>query len=367
MRNDLFNLLVFTALLLGLPLLGISLAGHPSVGSYLAFPPLTRQVPPAPFSWSAFVPLALISAVLLVLVGAAAIPREPAAERQHGPSRPFPGWGWLGLLLLALSWTLAWARFPWFAELQAHSFTPLWLAYILVVNALCYRRAGRCLLVNRPGLFLALFPFSAVFWWYFEYLNRFVQNWNYVGVADFTGWQYAFFATLNFTTVLPAVVGTTEWLASHPRLNHSRSILPPIHLRRPKAAAWAVLAVAVATLGGIGVWPDYLYSFLWVSPLLIILALEVLVHEKSYLSPLTQGDWRPVYLPALAALICGFFWEMWNNWSLAKWEYSVAFVHRFQIFEMPLLGYAGYLPFGLVCVVIAGQIARLGKERQWIV
>jgi hypothetical protein len=46
---------------------------------------------------------------------------------------------------------------------------------------------------------------------------------------------------------------------------------------------------------------------------------------------------------------------MWNTYSLARWTYSVPLVHRFQIFEMPLLGYAGYLPFGLECVV-AGEL-----------
>ena len=55
----------------------------------------------------------------------------------------------------------------------------------------------------------------------------------------------------------------------------------------------------------------------------------------------------------LAALICGCFWEMWNVFSLEKWIYTVPFVDRFHIFEMPLLGYAGYLPFGLECAVAA--------------
>jgi hypothetical protein len=39
--------------------------------------------------------------------------------------------------------------------------------------------------------------------------------------------------------------------------------------------------------------------------------------------------------------------------SLAHWEYAIPFVHRFQIFEMPFLGYAGYLPFGLQCLAVA--------------
>jgi len=53
---------------------------------------------------------------------------------------------------------------------------------------------------------------------------------------------------------------------------------------------------------------------------------------------------------------------MWNWKSLAHWEYSVPFVYRFPIFEMPILGYAGYLPFGLVCVAAAALIeAASGK------
>jgi hypothetical protein len=51
----------------------------------------------------------------------------------------------------------------------------------------------------------------------------------------------------------------------------------------------------------------------------------------------------------LAALVCGGLWEMWNYFSLAQWKYSIPFVQRFEVFEMPALGYAGYLPFGLEC------------------
>ena len=44
---------------------------------------------------------------------------------------------------------------------------------------------------------------------------------------------------------------------------------------------------------------------------------------------------------------------MWNFASLARWEYAVPWVQRFHLFEMPALGYAGYLPFGLECVAVA--------------
>jgi hypothetical protein len=43
---------------------------------------------------------------------------------------------------------------------------------------------------------------------------------------------------------------------------------------------------------------------------------------------------------------------MWNYKSLSHWEYAIPFVNQFKIFEMPLLGYAGYLPFGLECMAV---------------
>ncbi|MBW2675319.1 MAG: hypothetical protein JRD89_18220 [Deltaproteobacteria bacterium] len=47
---------------------------------------------------------------------------------------------------------------------------------------------------------------------------------------------------------------------------------------------------------------------------------------------------------------------MWNWKSLAKWGYSIPFVHRYPIFEMPILGYAGYLPFGIECAIVGAIV-----------
>lgn len=80
--------------------------------------------------------------------------------------------------------------------------------------------------------------------------------------------------------------------------------------------------------------------------------------EKHILSDMAAGHWNSIISSAVAALFCGVFWEMWNYYSLAKWEYSIPFVHRFKIFEMPILGYAGYLPFGLECFVIGNLLEQ---------
>lgn len=363
MKQKHFRILFIALLLVGLPLLGVTLAGKP-LARYLEFPPVTRYVEHAPFSWPVFLVFAVFITgtvgPLLIRVVTSRLTPDSSRFTLHErclTSHAFPWWGWLGLGITSLDWALAWNRFPWLGDLQSHTFTPLWVGYILVMNALAYRRSGSCMMLDRPRYFLSLFLLSAAFWWFFEYLNRFVQNWYYIGSREFTATEYFWYATLPFSTVLPAVLSTRDWLATYPRLNAGLDKCWPMQVRQPTVIGWLVLVLAGGGLTGIGIWPDYLFPLLWISPLLIITSLQAVSGEETVFSCIARGDWRPIWLPALAALVCGFFWEMWNYKSLAHWEYAVPFVHRYQIFEMPLLGYAGYLPFGLECVVIVGLLS----------
>lgn len=346
------------ALLCGLPLLGLLLAGTP-LRPYLEFPPLTQYVQHAPFSWPVFAALAgLITAVMLpfVLRIARAWRTTPAATTV--PARSFPWWGWAAVAFGAVAWVLAWTRWAWFEPFQPFTFSPLWFAYIAAVNALVWRRTGRSMLTHAPAQTAGLFALSAAFWWYFEYLNRFVQNWHYVNVAALTPWQYVVFATLPFSTVLPAVMGTYDLLAAYPRSAAGLDRAWRLRLPNPRTAGLCALLAAGAGLAAVGAWPDWLFPLLWVAPLVVIVALQLLRRRPTVMDNLARGDWSHLFRLALASLICGFFWEMWNWGSLARWEYSVPFVNRFHIFEMPLLGYAGYLPFGVECAVIAECMIR---------
>jgi hypothetical protein len=357
MMRFLMKFTILTVMLLGLPLLGIWVAGYP-VFDYLEFPPQTRYVRHTPFSGMAFILYSLVIAACaapLIIRACKPIPQNLSITRP--PARPFPAWGWLGLILGIVAWVLAWTRFSWFAAFQPHTFTPLWVAFIVVINALGYRQSGYCMLLCRPLFFLLLFPISAAFWWFFEYLNRFVQNWYYIG-PEFSATEYFWYATLPFATVLPAVLGVRDMLMSTRWLQQRFDDFMPLRLRRPKTTAALILFMSTGGLAGIGIWPNILFPLLWVSPLLIIVSLQTLMGERHLLSHLAVGNWTPLVAAALAALICGLFWEMWNMFSLAKWKYSIPLVHRYAVFEMPLLGYAGYLPFGLQCAVVGSLLER---------
>jgi hypothetical protein len=362
-RVQMAKWIVLTAILVGLPFVGAYAAGHP-LTDYLEFPPKLigpRLEENPPLAWLAWIGYAVFIGAVTVPVawrwlrGAGVAPHAAAAGR-------FPWWGWGGVVLGAVAWVLAWTRFPWFHPFQKETFVLLWLSYLLVANAFVERRTGSASFVRSPRRYVALFAASAVFWWGFEYLNRFARNWRYVGVDFHSAASYAIAATLAFSTVLPAYYATYEWIAASPRFDAAFANWRPLRLSRPRAAAAAALLLSAAGLVLLGLRPDLLFPLVWVSPVLVFVGIQTLRGRPHVLSGLAHGDWRKPVAAAAAALVCGFFWEMWNSGSEAKWQYDIPYVGRFHVFEMPVLGYAGYLPFGLMCAAVADAVMPARAE-----
>lgn len=358
---------VLLAVLL-LPLLGAVAAGQDLRGLTEFPPPLQLPQPPTGFSWLAAG--AVMLAVALLLAPWWRERRRRAAEptgRENDPAAPptsaFPWWGWVAAIWTAGWWTIAWTRFPAFALVQPYTFFPLWFGFIVTVNGFTIARTGTCLMQRAPRQWLGLFAASALFWWLFEWLNRFVQNWHYLGVEDFTPGRYALHASVCFSTVLPAVAAVAEALDSHQSWRQrTRSGPAWPWLRRP-VVAWLLLTAGALGLFGTGMAPRWFYPALWTAPLLLLLAARRFAERRSIADDLARGDWQRAATWMAAALICGGWWELWNWHSLPKWIYTVPGVQRWHVFEMPLLGYTGYLPFGLECLLVVERL-QAGRWRE---
>lgn len=357
-RGLTLSLLLFFGLIPPLPLLGLRALGLEQAPFLEPLPRLGR-VAHAPFSWPA-------TALVGLLILATLAPFAWRALRYAGPLPPapprraFPSWGWAGLLALGLSWGAAWTRLPSLAGVQGLTFTPLWLAYVVVVSALAERWGGRPVLAARRSWLL--WPLSLGFWWLFEYLNRFVESWDYEG-ADFSHpLSLLVHGTLPMATVLPAVVATQDLLARSPRLCAPFRAAWRLPLPSRVLAA-ALLLLAAASLVGLPVYPNLLFPCLWLAPIALLLWGPVLAGSRpALLDELSRGDWRRVVTYALAALLCGLCWEGWNAFSLARWTYAIPYVGGLRLFEMPLLGYAGYPAFGVECALAAGLVGVLGRR-----
>ena len=369
---------ILAAALIGVPLACCVLGGHTELlEGVKSFPPRTEDwgLRPEllwnhrrPFNWGAFSGLVALTTLCLFPF----LRRMWRFVRSRGkafglpfhtpPRGRFPWWGWLGVAILAVGWILSWNyRFGWFPHPSARvqvqlSYAPLWAGFIIIMNALCVRRSGHSPMTDHPWAFAATFPASSLFWWFFEYLNRYVWNWYYLGVSELGAAEYVVYATVCFASVLPGVCAVAAFLHTFPIFDDRVfSKMACVDLRRPRWCAF--LGVLAATgLCGIVFVPDFTYPLLWLSPVAVFLLVQFLMRERCVLDPVAYGNWSVFIRFAFAALICGLCWETWNYYALAKWVYAVPWAHRFQVWEMPLVGFAGYLPFGVECAAVTAWI-----------
>jgi hypothetical protein len=223
-------------------------------------------------------------------------------------------------------------------------FFPLWLGYILVVDALLLCRTGSSPWTRSRWDFALLFVASSPVWWLFEFINQRTGNWEYLGSNTFTEFEYYVLCTVSFSTVMPAVFETAELART---FRWVERLGPGPRVAATPAVSLGLFLGGVATLALTLAWPRYCYPFVWCSAVLILEPLNRWLRRDCLLRYLARGDWRPVIALSVGALICGFFWEMWNYYSYPKWIYHTPGAQFLHIFEMPLLGYGGYIPFGL--------------------
>ena len=109
--------------------------------------------------------------------------------------------------------------------------------------------------------------------------------------------------------------------------------------------------------------PHIFFPLLWGSLFFLLDPITARLRKPSMLASALNGRWRPVLVFALAGITCGLFWEMWNSQSMPKWIYHVALIPQQRLVEMPVLGYAGYLPFALECFAIYTLTSYLWSRR----
>jgi hypothetical protein len=284
------------------------------------------------------------------------------ASRPVAPIAGDPPRLWVGLALVIVSWWVAWFGPAPFSE---HTFFPLWLGYILTVDGLTMRRAGTSLFDRDRRRFASLFLFSIPLWWLFEFANRYLDNWRYLMPRPYHPVEYALLASLAFSTVIPAIFVTAELLRTFPPFAPNRRWLR-IDPGRVGLVVLAVIGLAVFLLSL--TFPRYLFPLVWIGLFLLFDPINALLGNPSITAQVREGRWDTVLILFAAGLICGWFWEMWNVLSMPKWVYHVPFVSWLKLFEMPLLGYGGYLPFALEVFAAWSLLtgATIGHHRDWV-
>jgi hypothetical protein len=69
--------------------------------------------------------------------------------------------------------------------------------------------------------------------------------------------------------------------------------------------------------------------------------------NRTFLREVEEEKWSLVLSWILAGLLAGILWEFWNFWATSHWQYSLPYLNSGRVFQMPVFGYTGFLPFAL--------------------
>jgi hypothetical protein len=231
-----------------------------------------------------------------------------------------------------------------------------WYPYILFLDALLGRLEGRSWLLNQPRDFLKMFFWSTSIWLIFEACNLVLKNWGYVAVLPLWWVRWPGYA-LAFATVLPGVLLTAEVLSALGAFQGATA--RPFRLGRWQPVS---LLVGVAFLVLPLVLPRYAFPLVWGAFFFLLDPFCDLLGGDSLIVRFAQGERREHLCLLAAGLVCGLWWESWNWFAVTKWVYTLPVLNFWKIFEMPLLGYLGFLPFALECAVMYNFLKALDER-----
>jgi len=272
---------------------------------------------------------------------------------------PLPRWFWINLAIWSLSLILLWGRFEgitWFLKFVDIA---LWWSFSFMIDGWVYSRTGgKSLWATRPRELMGIAVASILGWMIFEYINFFVHyNWYYPISQQIPSAEFLCYSMLASSAVFPISFEFYSLFNTFDGFKNKYSLGPKIQL--PKWLRVSTFMLCLAVLVFMSFYPDEMFFAIWIAPLAM---LALLLDGLKIWTPFTlvkQGDWSPLLLIALSWVAAGLCVECWNYFSAAHpdgglvttntfyWAYSVPYVNVAHIFEMPVLGYLGYLPYGI--------------------
>ena len=306
----------------------------------------------------------------------------------------------------------------WAARLVRMNITPIaWCGFLLAIEglltAVAWRRGERGSCVRtRPWRFTVAYLTSIPVWCFFDWVNfYYLTAWDYVGMPPYWPDRYLGYF-LAFGAISPAMflcaefyqqIGMRRWrrkgAGSDPRTVWKLLILCAVVTLGPLIAitVWRhhadSLAVELIRLTGVLIVPGVVAAIvtrrltitalvmgvgyvawpfidrqptacftLWVGLILLLDPINGWLGRPSILRDLCAGRWGRSMSLVFGAATCGLLWEFWNYWAVTKWVYHLPFLgplEQFKYFEMPLVGFSGFLPFGIECWVALQTILIL--------
>jgi len=231
--------------------------------------------------------------------------------------------------------------------------TLMMAGYIFLINHIINLLTGNNPLKLQRTYMLWMAGAGAILAWLLVYLNLYVSNWTIQPENQVL--QLLLYTPL-FATLTPAVLSTRTLLGSLPgALKYlSRGIALPT--LSDETLIFSMTAIIVTGLLGGAVWPDRLFWLLWLSPLFLLVTLQLLWHESTIFDGLARGDWGRLVFASLSGIAV-------SNFVIFAYQTNGGII-RINLPNL-LLAQLGFAVFGMLCLQLGDVIAEnwRGKQR----
>jgi len=246
---------------------------------------------------------------------------------------------YIGLSGLVISSFLLYLRVS-FMETWFYCFA--WWFFILIIDGINFRLNKSSLLKRSLKSFISIAVFSVSVWLVFELINLSLKNWVYLNLPDniFERWAGYFIA---FATVIPALIELADlfgYVLRNKKLAIFRIKITPFGLK-------FLFFLGIISLSLSILLSEYFFPLAWLCFIFLLEPINYKLQNLSLLREMAKGNWNRFWCWCMAGFAAGFIWEFLNFYAGAKWDYSIPYFDFARIFQMPLLGYFGFIPFAL--------------------
>lgn len=274
----------------------------------------------------------------------------------------FPWYTWPGLAIILISEIGLFLKIYFFRQFM----TPLcWTGLISFLDGLNFALSGKSLIQTRRREFWLMLPVSIAFWYVFEFYNLFIKNWHYIGLPESRTIRY-FGYFWSFATIWPGVLQIDELLQNLKVLNSVK--VPRLKLQGKIllfSFGFGLLCLVLPFLVPYSV-AKYLAAPVWMGFVFLLDPLNYSWGRASLWGDWQRGKMERLFRLFLAGAVAGVLWEFWNYWALGKWIYTVPILGDVKIFEMPVVGYLGFLPFAVEIFVMWESAKYVFEKLGWL-
>ncbi len=234
-----------------------------------------------------------------------------------------------------------------------------WWPLLIVMDSLNFRISGSSPLSDSPKKFVFAAFISIPVWLVFELFNLRLQNWSYHTLPPELPLRWLGYC-LAFASVIPALLELSALFQtalkgktiSFFRLKTTSSFLN----------GYILLGFLLLILSAL--FPNLFFPLVWLGFIFLLEPVNYRLKIDSLLADAERKFGNRIMSWLLAGFVAGLLWETLNYWAGSHWEYTLPYLDFGRIYQMPVFGFGGFLPFAIEVFAMYALLEFIRKKMQ---